>query len=608
MADITGVWPRERPRPHESDGEATVYETLKESLPKGWTAWHSLKVRTHDGHEGEGDFVIAVPRRGMIVVEVKDGLISVRDGQWHQNGSLMKRPPRSQALGYAKLLAARLKDCGCGAPYAVATVFPDTPSDNMPTQDDVRNMSFVAQGLPQMCDVLQRRLDSLFRADIPPPTGRWIETLHEFWGETWLPRLSLGNRHELNEERRVQMDAAQRCLLDQTEKTRQALIFGMAGSGKTMLAREKAIHATREGRKVLFLCFTDPLAASLSGMLSGHGIDVGTVRRYAASLLQKAGVPDCRGDTPEFWNTVCERAVALGLPGAGQCPDMVVIDEAQDFDAGDWALVERLCRGDDGVFDCWAFCDMTQRYWSDRELPAWLRRGMVFDLETVYRCSPPIMALARLIGGGVPATDGSLPLPAATGDSMESGSAGGDAAPEDTHMPEDALELIREGVETGAIQFIETKAASQIPKAVDTEVGKLLGSGLQPGDIAILSLAGRGAQGSITTAQKMFGGRSVLAADNKNAAKGLVADTYLRFKGLERAAVIVTDFHLSASKTNLPVRLFIAMTRAQDCLRIVIPTPILNDHPLLRAVASIRKTSGTSCLDLPAREALASQS
>ncbi|MBP7382345.1 NERD domain-containing protein, partial [Myxococcota bacterium] len=122
-------------------------------------------MRTRDRREGEADFVIAIPGRGVIVVEVKDGQISVADGQWYQNKRLMKRPPRSQALGFAKLLAERLREHGCTAPYAVVTVFPDTPSDNMPTQDDVRNMSFVAQGLPQMCDVLQRRLDSLFRAD-----------------------------------------------------------------------------------------------------------------------------------------------------------------------------------------------------------------------------------------------------------------------------------------------------------------------------------------------------------------------------------------------------------------------------------------------------------
>ena len=256
-----------------------------------------------------------------------------------------------------------------------------------------------------------------------------------------------------------------------------------------------------------------------------------------------------------------------------------------------------LCRRDDGVCDCWAFCDMTQRYWADRELPAWLRRGMVFDLENVYRCSPPVMALARLVVGEIPATDGSLPLPAASGaaaatdDSTGHGDAAADrnSVGEDNVVPDDLADLIREGLEAGTIRIIETKDASQIPKAVDTEVANLLRSGLHPGDIAILSLAGRGTQGSITKAQKMFGGRPVLAADNRNAASGLVADTYLRFKGLERAAVIVTDFHLPASQTNLPVRLFIAMTRAQDCLRIVIPTPVLNSHRLLRAVAAMKK-------------------
>ena len=197
------------------------------------------------------------------------------------------------------------------------------------------------------------------------------------------------------------------------------------------------------------------------------------------------------------------------------------------------------------------------------------------------------MALARLVVGGIPATDGSLPLNSGDGTGIASEDAGIDIAA----IPEDVADLIREGVDTGTIRIIETRDASQVARAVDAEVKNLLTSGLQPGDIAILSLAGRGARGSITDAQKMFGGRPVLAADNKNASKGLVADTYLRFKGLERAAVIVTDFHLPATQTKLPVRLFIAMTRAQDCLRIVIPTPDLTRHPLLRAVASMKKSA-----------------
>jgi hypothetical protein len=59
----TGLWPREKPRPTDSHAELNVYDALRQQLPGTWTAWHSLRIRTNEGCEGEGDFVLAVPGR-----------------------------------------------------------------------------------------------------------------------------------------------------------------------------------------------------------------------------------------------------------------------------------------------------------------------------------------------------------------------------------------------------------------------------------------------------------------------------------------------------------------------------------------------------------------
>ncbi len=45
----------------------------------------------------------------------------------------------------------------------------------------------------------------------------------------------------------------------------------------------------------------------------------------------------------------------------------------------------------------------------------------------------------------------------------------------------------------------------------------------------------------------------------------MVAETFLRFKGLERPAIIVTDLHLARDR----VRMYIALTRALSTVRIV---------------------------------------
>ena len=82
-----GLWPREKPRHTDSHAEIEVYNSLKNKLPEGWYAWHSLNVHREDtGEHGETDFVVAIPNRpAILLIEVKGGQIEQRDGRWYQN-------------------------------------------------------------------------------------------------------------------------------------------------------------------------------------------------------------------------------------------------------------------------------------------------------------------------------------------------------------------------------------------------------------------------------------------------------------------------------------------------------------------------------------------
>jgi hypothetical protein len=136
-----GLYPRSAPRPTGSQAEREVYEALRGALPPGWYALHSLRVRTHDGWMGEGDFVLAEPHRGLLVLEVKGGRIEQRDGHWLQNGRPMEAAPIEQALRFRGLLLDRLHEHGCHPPaHGVAACCTDTAFDQPPTQDDLRDL------------------------------------------------------------------------------------------------------------------------------------------------------------------------------------------------------------------------------------------------------------------------------------------------------------------------------------------------------------------------------------------------------------------------------------------------------------------------------------
>lgn len=148
MALTPGIHPRDACRPTDSQAERDVWAALKVGLPAGWYGWHSLRVRDPHGYEGEGDFVLAHPDRGLLVLEVKGGRVEQRDGRWFQNGQAMPRAPLDQGKGFAKRLTSRLRDLGCGAPaFGAAVCLPDTIIPGQPSQDDLAVVIDEAQDL-----------------------------------------------------------------------------------------------------------------------------------------------------------------------------------------------------------------------------------------------------------------------------------------------------------------------------------------------------------------------------------------------------------------------------------------------------------------------------
>jgi hypothetical protein len=59
-AMILGLFPKSEFSPSCPGSERAIYRRPKESLPSGWTAWHSLKIRSKGAEFSESDFLIAI--------------------------------------------------------------------------------------------------------------------------------------------------------------------------------------------------------------------------------------------------------------------------------------------------------------------------------------------------------------------------------------------------------------------------------------------------------------------------------------------------------------------------------------------------------------------
>ncbi len=208
-----GLWPSHGPRKSESHAETAVYEALAIQLPRGWYARHSPRIHVRGHRDAEADFVIMDARRGILILEVKGGRIQECDGVWFSNGKPLHTAPREQANRFRRELIQLLRSKKIDPPCCgLATCFPDTAFDREPTQGNLAGCVPGAQDLPWLGEALPRVMDrSLLRGY--RPKGKWIEAIHDLWGELWLRKMDFGLQARLEREARIRLDAEQFAML-----------------------------------------------------------------------------------------------------------------------------------------------------------------------------------------------------------------------------------------------------------------------------------------------------------------------------------------------------------------------------------------------------------
>ena len=80
-----------------SIGEEKAFEALR-LLDDTYTVFHSFNwIGLEDRTQGEADFVIIHPQKGIMVVEVKAWEIEYKGGQWLQTNTLTRKTKRKNS-------------------------------------------------------------------------------------------------------------------------------------------------------------------------------------------------------------------------------------------------------------------------------------------------------------------------------------------------------------------------------------------------------------------------------------------------------------------------------------------------------------------------------
>jgi hypothetical protein len=535
-----GLWPPNKPRTTESHAELAVYEALAKQLPKGWYAWHSLRIRVPGHPDAEADFIIADPARGILILEVKGGRIKECDGLWFTNGKLLKPAPREQAHRFMHELLQLLHSKGIHAPpCGIATCFPDTEFSRQPAQSDMAGTVIGSQDLRWLNQALPTVMqEALLKG--PSAKGAWLHSIHDLWGERWVPKMDFGLQARIEKEDRIRLDEEQFAVLQGLVENTSVLVTGAAGTGKTALALTLTRKLAESGKRVLMLCFTEALARWLRAQIDQPNPAVWAIKRYAVELLRQVGRDMAVADTPEFWNGVVCEAVFESLSGQNPGWDAVVVDEGQDLTEEDWLMIEELSRGK----LCWAFRDPEQSFWPDRLTPDRLFATR-YQLSKKYRCAAPVLQLAQCYLSG------------------------------------DAEAGMLRALDPESVAVRACPGPGNVLERIANEIGRFKGSGLAASDIAVLSLRGAAEPGAIVHRERI-GTHQVVRADNPEAGSSVVTETFLRFKGLERSAIIITDVGLALDKPDYRKRMYIALTRALSTVRIIDTRDSLTRDPILR--------------------------
>lgn len=364
--------------------EVRVYELL-EKLDKSFYVFHSVQwvKRTNKWKSTwkENDFLILNKNLGGLVLEVKGGEIECHGGVFHQINSETrevsvlnpekKKDPLSQAIDgiyhYRKLLDEISFDLSDRFPIEAAvwfstskikSIMPNFPLKYREIDGAVlgdEDFSKGSQAIYDVFDFYQNKRKTNISDE------EFQKILDLIAADFELITAPAAHRGELDRAF-LKLTNEQTGLLDYIAEQKSATIQGVAGTGKTLIAKEAARRFGLEGNRVLFLCFNRFLYVDLL-----HRYPYENVTYYNIHTFISHYHTGCDTSTAEL-----RVAELLKIDWDELEFDDVIIDEAQDFDNREILYFKDLVELRDGHF--FVFYDKNQLL-TTREVPAWIRES-----------------------------------------------------------------------------------------------------------------------------------------------------------------------------------------------------------------------------------------
>ena len=538
-----------------SQAEATVYRRLREALDDNYVVIHGksyVAQRKNGGHkDGEADFIIFSAKHGLLTLEVKGGGVSYNPAQgwWSVD--------RAGNAHEIKDPVAQAKD----QKYAILNQLQSNP---MWTALRRRIPLGHAVLLPDINSVAGLRLpecpdEIIGGSQALRNLSQWIEDVFHYWsGQNYTPlgsdglqlvervlcrpvdvRPLLRDILDADDKLRIRLSGEQALVLRTLGRHKRAAIVGAAGTGKTVLAVEKARMLAELGADVLLLCYNKPLAATLCRQFTSPSRVVAcTFHQFCLSCARKcveAGRLDpierAKAEVPngnEF-DIQLPLAAYYAIEELGDALrfNAVVVDEGQDFGEEYWLPVEMALRSS-ADSSLYVFYDENQRLYS-RVSSFPIPEANTFPLTKNCRNSKPVHDLAYRYYEGEPADDSGI-----------------------------------EGV--SPIAVVANSVESQA-KQIARHITRLLhDENVSPESIGVL-VSGHSKESFYDLLRRESLPQPIKWSREEHFLNGtILMDTVKRFKGLERDVVFLWLDSMSVSEVAL---MYVGISRAKSVLYVI---------------------------------------
>lgn len=359
----------------KSAAEKKLFDLIKyEDMLEGWGCFHSLGIAEHEKKvEGEIDFLLVGPE-GVFCLEVKGGRVTREDGIWkfidrYGRVNTKHESPFKQASSAMFSLIGDIKGkskCSfitdnCLFGYGV--VFPDIYFQVESPEWNTDIIYDLADRRKPFCLYI-KRLVNYWRTKLPNKqklNPSEVESIIKYIRGDFELIQPLGSKIGEIEQQVICLTENQYRALDRMENNKRVFFRGTAGTGKTLLAIEKARRLAQDGKKVLILCYNKVLGGKLNKNVRQlphcENIVADSIHKYFYKVITTSSLKSDflsdheKYDGDDLYKKVYSDYYIRALNEVEQKFDHLIIDEGQDllcydyFSALDYSLKGGLEKG-----------------------------------------------------------------------------------------------------------------------------------------------------------------------------------------------------------------------------------------------------------------------